>query len=100
MAMEVSVYPLEETEEEHLCSKCNRTYGKPKLIQYYVCPHCMNKVEENDKIGCQHWYGYLNQKEKNEPIPQGCVECEKAVECMLRQTYKSETAVAEIKKWY
>ena len=72
-------------EKQHSCSKCNRTFDKPKLIQYYACPHCMTKIEEERKMGCQYWLGYLNQKAKGEPMPKGCVECEKVMECMLNQ---------------
>lgn len=88
------------TEEQHSCSKCHRTFEKTELIQYYACPHCKNKIEEEQKKGCQYWFGYLNQKDKTDRIPQQCIECEKAIECMLNQHYKSATAVAEIKKWY
>jgi DNA-directed RNA polymerase subunit RPC12/RpoP len=87
-------------EEKHHCSKCKKAFDEPELVKYYSCPHCHAKIEEGQKTGCQNWFGYLFQKEKNEPIPQECVECEKAVECMLNQQYNSSTAVAEIKKWY
>ena len=87
-------------EKQRRCSKCNKAFDKPKVIQYYACPHCQGKIEENQKTGCPYWFGYLNQKEKEESIPQECVECEKAVECMLSQCYNSPAAVAEIKKWY
>ena len=87
-------------EEQRYCSNCNEAFDKPKLVQYYACPHCLNKIEKNQETGCQYWFGYLNQKERDEPIPQQCIECEKAVECMLSQHCSSPTAVAEIKKWY
>src|SRR5512139_3602303 len=100
MAMESIAQLGSSIEEQRRCSKCNRSFDKPKLMQYYACPHCMCRLEENQKTGCQYWFGYLNQKERDEPIPQQCVECEKAVECMLSQNYGSPAAVAEIKKWY
>jgi len=87
-------------EEKHQCSKCKKAFDEPQLIKYYACPHCHARIEEEQKSSCQYWYGYLNQKEKNEPIPNDCVECEKAVECMLNQKYNSPSAVAEIRKWY
>jgi hypothetical protein len=86
--------------KQHSCSKCDRTFDKLKMIQDYVCPHCMTKIEEEGKMGCQYWFGYLNQKDKSEPMPKECVECEKVVECMLNQYYNSAAAVAEVKKWY
>jgi hypothetical protein len=99
MAMDPTPNSSPNTGEQHCCSKCNRTFDKPKLIQYYVCPHCLNKLEEKEKLGCQNWFGYLNQKEGDQPIPKECIECEKAVECMLSEN-NSEAAVSEIKKWY
>ncbi len=60
----------------------------------------VNKMgKEEHKKGCQYWYGYLSQREKNKPIPKECEECKKAVECMLKQIYSS-SALAEIKKFY
>jgi hypothetical protein len=35
-----------------------------------------------------------------EGIPETCVECNKSLDCMLSEYYKSENTVAEIKKWY
>jgi len=86
-------------EEEKRCGKCHATYEKPKLVQYFVCPNCLEKIEEKQVTGCQHWFGYLNQKEKSESIPKSCVECERVVDCMLTQD-NSPSAVAAIKKWY
>ena len=100
MALELMIQFEPSSKEHPRCFKCNKAFDKPKLIQYYACPHCQTKIEEKQKRGCQYWFGYLNQKEKNETIPQDCVECEKAVECMLSQCYDSKRAVAEIKKWY
>ena len=34
---------------------------------------------------CQHYFGYLGQRAKGERIPEECLACEKAVECMLSQ---------------
>jgi hypothetical protein len=79
------------------CSKCKKTFNEPKMVP--VCPHCMNRIEEKVKTGCQYWFGYLSQKEKTESVPQECVECEKVLECMLNQK-NSASAASEIKKWY
>lgn len=89
------------TKEQQSCSKCHKTFNEPELIQYYACPHCKNRItEKKKKTGCQYWFGYLNQKSNNDSIPQSCVECEKAVDCMLNKYYNSAKAVSEIKKWY
>jgi hypothetical protein len=85
-------------EKKNHCLKCKKIFNEPKLIQYYACPHCLNKLEE-EKTGCQNWFGFLSQKDKNESIPQECVECEKVMDCMLNRQYDSGP-VSEIKKWY
>ncbi len=92
---------MKNPEKQHYCSnpKCGKPFDKPKLIQYYVCPHCLTKLEEEDKEGCQYFLGYLNQRDKNEPIPENCIGCSKVLECMLNEDY-STSAVEEIKKWY
>ena len=86
-------------EKKNHCFKCKKTFDKPKLVQYYACPHCLSKLEEKGKTGCQYWFGFLSQKDKSESIPQECVECEKVMDCMLNRYYESG-AVSEIKKWY
>ena len=100
MAMHDKVPTETPIEEKHQCLKCKKAFDEPELVTYHACPHCHAKIEEAQKTGCQYWFGYLNQREKNEPIPNECIECEKAVECMLNQQYNSPVAVAEIKKWY
>jgi len=109
MELKLAHFPVESAstlqshltaEKQHSCSNCEGTFDKPVLVQYYACPHCLAKIGEELKTGCQHWFGYLSQKEKGEPIPKNCVECEKVLECMLDRHYSSEGAVAEIKKWY
>ena len=77
---------------------CGKAFDKVKVIN--VCPHCLKEVKEVQKSECQHWFGYLEQREKGEGIPEGCLECNKAIDCMLkRETYSTE-AVKEIKKWW
>src|SRR4030066_63465 len=74
-------------EEKHHCLKCKKAFDEPELIKYYACPHCHAKIEKEQKTGCQYWFGYLNQKEKNEPIPHECVVVRIAVYwCFLKCT--------------
>jgi hypothetical protein len=94
----------QEEEEKHRCPKCKKGFSEPKLIQYYVCPHCESKFDhehENEPRvkGCQHWFGFLSAKDRNQSVPQECVECKLVLECMLN-TQASKTAVSQIKKWY
>ncbi len=63
-------------EKLNRCSKCNMMFIEPKLVHYYVCPHCEAKSEEKR------------------------VECEKVLDCILSELNSSPSAVAEIKKWY
>jgi hypothetical protein len=86
-------------EEKHNCSKCKKVFAEPKLIQYYACPHCESKYEPEEKKSCQHWRGFLAQKDSNESIPCECVQCEKVLDCMLGSQTKSNV-VSQIKKWY
>lgn len=78
---------------------------------YYACPRCLSKVydvrhdrnEESKTVSvslepankvavakheadvkCQHFVGYLKKREKDTPIPDECLTCEKMIECMVR----------------
>jgi hypothetical protein len=57
------------------------------------------EANKSSSSGCEHYFGYLGQRDKGEEIPAGCLECPKSLDCMLR-SYKSKESVAEIKKWY
>ena len=87
----------EHAQQGQSCRKCKKFFQTPKLI--YVCPHCLHEVEEAAKTGCRYWFGYLNQKDKTESVPQECIECEKVMDCMLSQKNSSD-ALSAIRKWY
>ena len=88
-------------DHENYCGKCGKTFDKPKIVQYNACPHCLTKIEScNKETGCKYWFGYLSQKDKNQAIPQECVECQRVIECMLSKYDGSPAAVKEIKKWF
>jgi len=40
--------------------------------------------EEKGPSECPHHFGYLANRPKDVPIPQGCLTCTKIVDCMLR----------------
>jgi len=90
----------EEAEAKNHCCKCKQTFAEPKLVQFYACPHCLSKIEDEAKTSCQHWLGFLSQKDSKESVPQECVECCKVLDCMLTQYQNSTSAVSQIKKWY
>ena len=49
---------------------------------------------------CEHYFGYLSERDKGEGIPEKCFECPKSIECMLSEYNKSKESVEAIKKWY
>jgi DNA-directed RNA polymerase subunit RPC12/RpoP len=98
--MEYAIQSEIAFKEQKYCSKCNKSFDEPKLIQYYACPNCLNKIKEKKSSGCQHWLGYLNQRTTGESIPQDCVECENVLKCLLNKYCDSSSAIHEIGKWY
>jgi len=86
--------------KEFRCSNpdCGKPFDKPKIIMF--CPHCYAEVREEKKSNCQHWFGYLGQKEDGKGVPKECNECKKTIECMLKKGAYSAKAVKEIKKWF
>ena len=77
------------------------------LVQtYYACPRCLTKVPESrpqkseepsvslkemikspekheEKVSCEHFFGYLGKRPKDTAIPEDCLTCEKMIECMI-----------------
>ena len=79
---------------------------EPKVVEPKAqspIPKSKDKEDEenhpSDQV-CRYYFGYLSQRNKGEGIPETCVECNKSLDCMLSEYYKSENTVAEIKKWY
>ena len=83
MTMNFAVEAEATSEKQYSCGNCHKTFGEPVLVKYYACPHCKSKIEEQWKTGCQYWFGYLNEKDKDESMPHECVECGQVVDCML-----------------
>jgi hypothetical protein len=77
---------------------------------YYACPRCLSKVgdvkhdkdgddketsistekvkkvalaKHEDDVKCKHFLGYLKKRSKDAPIPDGCLTCNKMIECMV-----------------
>jgi len=90
---------LQIQSEKHRYFKCKKGFPEPKLIQYYACPHCESKYEQEKEKYCQHWFGFLAQKEANQSVPSECVECKDVLDCMLGNQI-AEKAISQIKKWY
>lgn len=49
-------------------------------------PQTLPIEQQNQDSSCKHQQGYLNKRDKNEPIPQECIVCPKIIECMLQNT--------------
>jgi hypothetical protein len=60
-------------------------------------------TEDNSKTtkgsGCQYYFGYLGDRQKNEAIPETCLDCPNSIDCMLSK-HELRDSVQEIKKWY
>jgi DNA-directed RNA polymerase subunit RPC12/RpoP len=86
------------------------TVTSNEVVQrYYACPRCLTQVREerrrqnqgssdtqfsirdavkpaaklDDNVKCDHFFGYLRKRDKNSPIPEDCLTCEKMIECMV-----------------
>lgn len=47
------------------------------------------------ELACPHYFGYLTGNPPNEPIPDECFGCPKAVECMNGHKTKNTSLVAD-----
>jgi DNA-directed RNA polymerase subunit RPC12/RpoP len=75
---------------------------------YYACPRCLTRVDAQksesedteqraspaQELGratsetphsetCQHFFGYLNKREKGNPYPEECLTCPKMIDCLF-----------------
>lgn len=46
------------------------------------------KPKRSSEQTCPHHFGYLGERSKKEKIPEGCMLCEKIVQCMLKNVTK------------
>ena len=100
--------------------KCGKAFEEPLLLRnlskspterYYVCPHCINKLDSlplkdeeksspvpivppqrlekpdspSGSPSCTHSFGYLKSLEKNASIPDDCLTCPKLLACMFKK---------------
>jgi hypothetical protein len=74
----------------------------PTLFDLNEKPEATTTETANPFSGpqCLHYFGYLNQREKGETIPETCDECSNLLECLLSEHHGSEKSIKEIKKWY
>jgi len=52
-------------------------------------------AEEETTQDCPHFFGYLSGYPLNEPIPDECFGCTKAIECVNEKTTENTTEVEE-----
>jgi hypothetical protein len=85
---------------------CGKIFTKPlKAVNlqfgpdafYDACPYCLTKISPNDRTAvvpveesrsCQHYLGYLCEREKKTDIPDECMICKDIVACMLSSLKK------------
>ena len=96
--------------------KCGKMFEEPLLLRdlskhpaerYYVCPHCIIKLDkfpvedrekpsqvpvkppkkltEKNSSPCTHYVGYLKTLPKDGPIPDGCLTCPELLRCMFKK---------------
>jgi hypothetical protein len=84
--------------KEYHCSnpECGKAFAEPKIIKF--CPYYYAELQEYQSH-CQHWFGYLAEKEDGKGIPPECNECETAIQCLLSKK-ASAKAAKEISKWF
>jgi len=84
--------------KEYRCanSDCGKSFTEPKIMKF--CPYCYAEIQEYQER-CQHWFGYLAEKEDGEGIPPECNECEKTIQCLLSKRTTAKAA-KEISKWW
>jgi len=78
------------------------TTPTPTLFDLNEKPEAMTTETANpfSSPQCLYYFGYLNQREKGETIPETCDECSNLLECLLSEHHGSEKSIKEIKKWY
>jgi hypothetical protein len=84
--------------KEYHCSNtdCGKSFDKPVIIKF--CPYCYAEIQEYEEH-CQHWFGYLGEKQDGKGIPPECNECSNTIQCLLSKR-ASTKAANEISKWF
>jgi hypothetical protein len=85
------------TEPKIVAPKVTQSNPQPQVLKTKNAEQ--NEGKSSDQT-CRYYLGYLSQRDKGEGIPDTCVECNRSLDCMLSEYYKSQNTVAEIKKWY
>ncbi len=78
----------------YACPRCltkvseihKRPENKPEEEQKPISPEHLTKEtpEKSEESGdCQHFFGYLKKRGKDESIPEDCLTCDKMIECMV-----------------
>lgn len=95
--------PIEKKVEIKAVEVTNQTQSEgskpPKSVQTKKLFTRGKKADVSGDCRCQYYFGYLADREKQEGIPDPCLECPRSLDCMLTN-YKSENTVTEIGKWY
>lgn len=65
-------------------AKLGATVEDNKVQEPTVSSSEEKKARPSATVQCAHHLGYLNERSKNEPIPEDCMACENVVKCMLK----------------
>lgn len=57
--------------------------------------HLLTTEKDAEKV-CQHSFGYLSGYPLNQPIPEECFGCTKAIACMNQRATEKTTDMAEL----
>ncbi len=79
---------------------------------YYACPYCLteitlnetekddepekpeaeiivpeeNTIQNQEKLSdCKHYFGYMNEKEHKQQMPEECMLCSRIIDCMAKE---------------
>jgi hypothetical protein len=73
--------------------------ASPVLLEEPISSSLEEEEEPQSQPQCSRYFGYLRERGKEAQIPEECLACSKAIECMM-STSGLSTKFEEIKKWY
>lgn len=94
---------ITEPEREKHDDELFRDYFKPKtnsakenVIESYPEVTVAEKAPVESDSVCDHYFGYLGERDKTEQIPQCCSSCSKSVECVVEPLRKEVAQKAKV----
>jgi hypothetical protein len=97
--------------------ECRRIFHKPAEVNdlsatlmrvYTACPECGEDLGQyfvqettpktKDTSICEYYFGFLNNRDKQEAIPETCLVCHRSVDCMLHDNKLKDSFSALIER--